>query len=260
MFHDVIELRDFYNGRCGQVARHLIRRRVRAIWPDLSGQRVLGAGYATPFLRQFRDEAERVLAFMPAPQGVVRWPPESPNSVTLIDETAWPLTDYSMDRVLLVHALENSEQLRHLLREAWRVLMGDGRLLVTVPNRRGLWAYSERTPFGHGHPYSAGQLSRLLREEMFMPMTSGHAVFVPPTRSRTLLGSAAAFERLGQRWVPGIGGVVMIEAAKQIYAINRPLRQAPARTRVVIPFPRVTAHPPTAAAHRGGPPATRRLP
>ena len=250
MFHDVIELRDFYAGRTGEVARHLIRRGVRTIWPDLRNERVLGVGYATPYLNQFAEEAERVLAFMPAQQGVLRWPVESPNDVALVDETAWPLADYTIDRVLLVHALENAETFRELLREAWRVLMGDGRLLVVVPNRRGLWAHSERTPFGHGHPYSANQLAKLLRDGMFLPMQTSHAVFVPPTRSRTLLGSAPAIERLGQRYLSGLGGVVMIEASKQIHALNTPLKHAPARSRVVVPFPEVAARPRGAARTR----------
>ncbi len=241
MFHDVIELRDFYAGRTGAVTRQLIRRAVRATWPDLRGQRVLGVGYATPFLRQFGDEAERVLAFMPAQQGVLRWPEEGPNSVALVDETAWPLADYSMDRVLLVHCLENAEAFRELLREAWRVLMGDGRLLVLAPNRRGMWAHSERTPFGHGHPYSANQLAKLLRDQMFMPMQTTHAVYVPPTSSRTLLGSAPAIERLGRRYLGGFGGVVMVEAAKRIHALNHPMKREPVRSPVVVPFPQVAA-------------------
>ena len=257
MHHDVIELRDFYAERTGQVARHLIRRRIRGIWPDLHGQRVLGVGYATPFLRQFQGEAERVSAFMPAAQGVLRWPAEGPNAVALVDEHAWPLPDYAVDRVLLVHALESTENLRGLLREAWRVLMGDGRLLVVVPNRRGLWAHVERTPFGHGHPYSANQLGKLLRDEMFLPMSTGHALFVPPTRARTVLASAAAFERLGQRWLAGLGGVVMIEASKQIYAINKPVSARSARARVVVPFPQVAGGRPRGMAAQDGGQGTR---
>lgn len=249
MYADVIELRDFYGERTGQVARHLVRRQLRTIWPDVQGQRVLGVGYASPYLRQFREEAERVLAFMPARQGVLRWPPEGPNCVGLVDEGAWPLPDYSVDRILLVHALEHSEQLRTLLHEAWRVLMGDGRLLVVVPNRRGVWSRLERTPFGHGHPYSASQLGHLLREEMFLPMRTFHALFVPPTRTRTLLGAAPAWERIGQRWFTRFGGVVMIEASKQIYALNKPMK-AVERGRVVVPFPQVAPRPKGVARRR----------
>ena len=218
MWHDVVDLREFYETRRGQVARHMMRRAIRSVWPDVKGQSLLGLGFATPYLRQFTGEAERVLAFMPASQGVLHWPPEGPGVVALVEETELPLPDYSVDRVLLVHGLENSESLRALLREIWRVLTGDGRLLTVVPNRRGIWARSDRTPLGWGHPYSAAQLSRVLRDNMFTPTRTERALYVPPTRSHTLLRSAPAFERMGSRFFPTFSGVVMIESGKQLYA------------------------------------------
>ncbi|SDG34455.1 Methyltransferase domain-containing protein [Limimonas halophila] len=249
MFADVVDLRDFYATRTGRVARRIVRRELRRAWPDLRGQRVLGLGYTTPFLAPFEDEAERVLSFMPAQQGVLGWPEVGANRTALVDESALPLTDFSVDRVVLAHSLESTENLREMLREVWRVLMGDGRVVVIVPNRRGLWSRFDSTPFGQGKPYSASQLAGVLREAMFMPIQTRRALFVPPTRSRTLLGAAPAFERLGQRWMPHFGGVLMLEAGKQLYAVNRPQRTAePARSRVVVPMPRVT--PPPAAARR----------
>ena len=241
MRSDVVDLRDFYETRTGHVARLLIQRAVRQLWPDARGQRVLGVGYATPYLRPFRDPAERVLAFMPAQQGVLHWPPEGPGAVALVDETELPLPDNSVDRVLLVHAIENSEALRYMLREIWRVMTGEGRLLVVVPNRRGLWARFERTPFGRGLPYTPSQLSRFLRDNMFTPTRTGRALFVPPTRSKTLLRTATAWERLGLKWFPTFAGVIMVEAGKQLYAGS--LVHEPARLRVgrpvVVPFPQV---------------------
>lgn len=238
MWSDVVELRQFYETRLGQVARHLLRRRIRAAWPNVRGQAVLGLGYATPYVRQFRSEAERVVAFMPAGQGVLSWPPEGPNVVALADETELPLPDISMDRVLLVHGLECAEHLRDMLREIWRVMAGDGRLLIVVPNRRGIWARTDRTPFGQGHPYSFSQLSRLLRENMFTPAQPVRALFVPPTRSIALLKTAPAWERIGHRWFPTFGGVIVIEAGKQIYrtaAVQRRKRRT--RPAVILAFP-----------------------
>src|SRR3546814_5372441 len=116
----------------------MVRRAVRSVWPDVTGQRLVGLGFAAPYLRQFMGEAERVLAFMPASQGVMHWPPDGAGLVSLVEETDLPLPDYSVDRVLLAHGLENADSLRGLLREIWRVLTGDGRLLVVVPNRRGI--------------------------------------------------------------------------------------------------------------------------
>ncbi|MGH6737496.1 MAG: methyltransferase type 11, partial [Bradyrhizobium sp.] len=71
---DVVDLRNFYGRRLGVVARRFISRGIRSQWRDTSGLRMLGVGYATPYLGLFREEAERCLAFMPAGQGVVKWP------------------------------------------------------------------------------------------------------------------------------------------------------------------------------------------
>ncbi len=239
MWTDVVDLRDFYESRLGQVARHMIRSRVRSMWPNLGGQRVLGLGYATPYLRQFRAEAERVVAVMPAGQGVLHWPPEGPGAVALADETELPLPDNSVDRVIVVHGLESSEHLRAMLREVWRVLTGEGRMLAVVPNRRGIWARVDRTPFGWGHPYSPSQLSRLLRDHMFTPARSEQALFVPPTRSRTLLRSAAALERMGRSWFPHFAGVVVVEAGKQLYATTAVRERRRLRRPAVVRFPQV---------------------
>jgi SAM-dependent methyltransferase len=233
---DVVDLRDFYLTPLGQVARRMIRRRVRLIWPDLTGARLLGLGYATPYLRPFRSEAERVITIMPASQGVLAWPREGPNAAGLADEGELPLQDYSIDRVLLVHGLELSEQIGPLLKEIWRVLAGGGRLMVVVPNRRGIWARIDGTPFGQGHPYTPAQLSRLLREADFTPERVATALFVPPNGSRVMLRSAAAIERIGERWFTTFAGVAIIEASKQIYAKSAPRRRE-SRRRVYLPVP-----------------------
>ena len=239
MHSDVVDLRDFYDTRQGQVARHMIRRGIRSLWPDLGGLSLLGLGYATPYLRQFKGEAERTIACMLAGQGVLHWPPEGPSAVALAEEAELPLPDYSIDRVLLVHGLEGSEGLADMLHEVWRVLTGDGRLLVVAPNRRGLWAQVERTPFGWGHPYGQSQLSRLLRANMFTPTRSAGALFVPPTRSRALLRSATAWERVGTGWFPRFSGVLLVEAGKRLYSPSAASQRVVRRRPIVVPLPQV---------------------
>ncbi|MGB0684479.1 MAG: class I SAM-dependent methyltransferase [Magnetovibrionaceae bacterium] len=218
MWNDVVELRDFYDDRLGLIARRMIRRRIRDFWPDVTGRRVLGIGYAAPYLGLFRDEAERMMALMPPRQGVLHWPVEGVQQVCLADECQLPFPDLSVDLILMVHAMECAETLRPMMREVWRVLAASGRLLVVVPNRRGLWSRLERTPFGMGRPYSRGQLKRTLRDCLFTPTRTEHALFVPPTRYRLVLSAAAAWEELGQRWMTGAAGVVLAEAVKEIYA------------------------------------------
>lgn len=237
MWSDVIDLHEFYRSRLGQVARRLISRRIRELWPDVRGMTVVGLGYATPYLRVYREEAERVLAINPAQQGVMHWPENDPGLVCLSDETELPLPDLSVDRLLLVHAVENSEQLRAMMREAWRVLAESGRLVVVVPNRRGIWArFEHRSPFGHGYPYSQGQIKRLLRDSLFAPTANEHALFVPPTERRIVLQSARAFERVGERWFQAISGVLIIEASKQLYA-GTPVHAAGTKRRRLVALP-----------------------
>jgi SAM-dependent methyltransferase len=223
MSNDVIDLRDFYARRLGTVARRFVGRGIRGLWRDTSGQRVAGIGYPTPYLGLFREEAERCLAFMPAAQGVLKWPTASPTLAALVDEHDLPLPDASVDRLLLVHALEMSHDPASLLRESWRVLSAGGRLMAVIPNRRGLWARIDSTPFGHGRPYSRAQIMQLLREAWFTPVSWGEALFLPPVARGWFLRSAVAWERTGAMlWGP-FAGVIIVEATKQVY------RAVPAR-------------------------------
>lgn len=177
---DVIDLRDFYSRRLGLVARRLINRGIQAHWPDAHGLRVLGLGYPTPYLGLFRETSERCIAFMPAAQGVLKWPTDKPALATLVDEFSLPLPDAAVDRIILVHALEMSDDPGGLLREIWRVLAPSGRLLAIIPNRRGVWTRTEHTPFGHGRPYSRAQITDLLRQTSFTPSAWSEALFMPP--------------------------------------------------------------------------------
>src|SRR5436305_14761187 len=233
---DVVDLRDFYRTALGQVARRMIRRAVQRIWPDLHGHRLLGIGYATPFLSALAPDTERTVGLMPASLGVLRWPPDGRNAAVLAEEGELPFADYSIDRVLLVHALETSEEVRAMLKEVWRVLAGGGRVLIVVPNRRGIWARLDRTPFGSGRPYTLSQLSQLLRDEQFTPVGSGTALLIPPAQRRLIRRSAPAWERIGRSWFPTFAGVLLVEATKQIYAKPAAVR-APRRRLVYAPAP-----------------------
>ncbi|MGC2857303.1 class I SAM-dependent methyltransferase [Novispirillum sp. DQ9] len=221
MWLDVVDLRDFYASPLGQVARRLVRRRLRRVWPDVRGLRVLGVGFATPFLRPFMNEAERVAAVMPASQGVLSWPDDAPGLVALSEDTVLPFPDRSFDRIVLVHSLEQCERSRALMREVWRVLTDGGRLIVVAPNRQGLWARLERTPFASGRPYSRNQLRGTLRDTLFTPLRTEGALFLPPVNARLIQAWAGPLEEVGARWFPHFCGVVLVEAAKQIYAAPR---------------------------------------
>ena len=133
---DVVDLRNFYAQPLGAVARRFVSRGIRARWPETRDQRICGVGYATPYLGLFREEAERCLAFMPAAQGVVKWPSKLPTLTALVEDRDLPLADAAVDRVLLVHALEMSMDAEAMLRDVWRVLAPGGRLLAVTNHRK----------------------------------------------------------------------------------------------------------------------------
>jgi SAM-dependent methyltransferase len=227
---DVIDLRNFYSQRLGAVARRMINRGIRPLWSDTRGLRVLGLGYATPYLGLFRDEAERCIALMPAAQGVMKWPTQRPALAALVDELDLPLGDSAFDRILLVHALEMSDDPADLLREAWRVLAPHGRLLLVIPNRRGLWVRTDSTPFGYGRPYSRMQVMSLLRQTWFTPVAWNEALYMPPLRGAWILRSAMAWERVGSAVASPFAGVHIVEATKQVY---RPIPARRERRRLI---------------------------
>lgn len=218
MHIDIVDLREFYARPLGTVVRRLIMQRLRSRWPDISGLRLFGLGYAAPYLGVFRNEATCVGALMPSTQGVVAWPRDGLRQTALVEEDELPLPDSCADRIIIVHSVETTENTRQLLREVWRILAPEGRVIMVVPNRRGIWARFDTTPFGHGRPYSRGQISRLLRDAMFTPIDWDHALYMPPLNLNILLRSAVAWERIGAIFWPAFSGVNIVEATKQIYA------------------------------------------
>ncbi len=218
MWCDVAALHTFYASPLGRVARRMVGRAIRSTWPNVENMRLLGLGYPVPYLGRFRGEAERVAAGMPGPQGVVPWPADGAGQAVLIDETSLPFPDRMFDGVLVVHALECTESVRPLLREIWRVLADGGRLLVVVPNRRGIWAHFDRTPFGMGTPYSTSGLKSVLNEALFQPERSSTALCVPPMQSNLILRTAPFCETIGLRWFKTFAGIILVEATKQVYA------------------------------------------
>jgi SAM-dependent methyltransferase len=214
----VTDLRDFYLRPLGQIVRRLLLARIRARWRHVEGETLIGLGFTSPYLGAFRGEAERIGAFMPAGQGALVWPSSGPSQSVLVEEERLPLPDSSVNRLLAVHCLEAAERVRPLLREMWRVLAPEGRLLMVVPNRSGVWARFDTTPFGQGRPYSRGQLGRLLDEALFTPIDWTNALYVPPIDRQIILKSATAFERLGSRLSPRFSGVIIVEARKELMA------------------------------------------
>ncbi len=217
MHTDVNDLDAFYGSPLGEVVRRLIGRIIRDRWQNCAGLSLLGYGYCTPYLDRFRDEALRTLALMPARQGVIAWPSTARNASALVIGEMLPLPDACIDRALLAHGLETADHPGDLLEEVCRVLAPEGRALLIVPSRRGVWARVDGTPFGQGQPFSKVQLRELIRETVFSPVHSSEALYLPPLRSRFMLKSAVAVERVGAALGLPFAGVHVVEVVKQVY-------------------------------------------
>lgn len=224
MYLDVVDLRGFYATPLGAMVARQLGGVVAPLLKADASTRILGFGFATPYLADVAGE--RVLAFMPAGQGVIDWPSTGGSATALVCEDSLPLPDSSIDTVLLVHALEMSSRPHALMAELRRILTGGGRLVIAVPNRQGAWASADISPFGFGQPYSRSQVRSLFAEVGFEAETWTTALHMPPIRRLPLLGTSSALDRIGRVVWPAFAGLIVVAAVK------RSVQGLPARARL----------------------------
>lgn len=240
MHIDVVELEQFYKSRLGLLVQRSLRARVRELWPSAGRDAVLGLGFANPLMARYAREAVRVVIAQPAQQGADWWEAGGGNVTTLVYEDELPFADGSFDRIVALHLLENTDSLAGTLREVWRVLAPEGRFIAIVPNRSSLWARLERTPFGHGRPFSRGQINRVLTNTGFEAERHKQALYYPPSRARLMVRIAEPWERLQSGMIGAMGGVHIIEAVKRVESL---VPQKGLRVKVRLPRPRPALRP-----------------
>lgn len=232
---EVTEIDRFYRSVRGEAARAMVLRRLEALWPDVKGLDMLGYGFAAPYLEPFRGTARRAVAFMPSTQGAIAWPDRHGErcASALGEETRLPFAEALFDRIIAVHALEEADDLQRLLRELWRVLAPEGRLVIVAAHRSGAWARVDATPFGHGRPFSRGQLSRLLGGALFEPVAWARALYAPPWPAFCGPRVSDMFESAGERFWPGFGGLILVEAIKHVGAVRPMAASVPVRRKAL---------------------------
>lgn len=217
MSPNILNLREFYSSPLGRFVRRILRAKVMKLWPSINEDTLLAIGYAVPILRQWLNPRARIVSAMLEEQGVVYWPKEGANISFLCSLKDLPIEDESIERVVLMHAIETASDPNLLLREIWRILKGNGRLLIIVPNRRGFWTHTEKTPFGFGRPYSALQLKNSLCNHGFTIEKMQSCLFFPPVENKLFLSLAMIIEKICPWLFPGFGGVLIVEASKQVF-------------------------------------------
>lgn len=211
--YSVADLHQYYQSDEGvKTAQHLAKD-IAALWSPAADEMAAAVGFPFPFL------ANRHLppVLMPNMPGAACW--QGPDGVisAQIDSACWPISSDQLDRLFIAHALEFVPDHRQFLQEAARCLCGSGRLLLMVPHRRGMWARSTRTPFGHGTSFSRGQLNRLLLDCGLEPTAYHRSLISLPTRLDWPAQIKASMGRLGGRVARVFGGVLLVEAQKMVY-------------------------------------------
>ena len=248
---DVVDLREFYHSPLGRSASGLIGRALKPRFSPKAGQTVLGLGFAHPYFENRLPADAISLSFMLARQGVIHWPVAEEVRSALVDDCDLPLLESVVDHAVVVHGLELSDSPQDMLHEIWRVLAPQGRVYLVVPNRRGLWSSSDRSPFGHGQPFSRSQLTALLKEARFSVTWWKEALVMPPLTGGAVLRAAPHFETVGSRLLGRFAGVVIVEAMKQVYAFSsgkRARRLVPRLRPVLLPTPQPLGREATASS------------
>jgi len=150
-----------------------------------------------------------------------------------------PVAGDCIDAVLLHHTLEFSRDPHQVLREAERVLIPEGRILVVGFNPWGLWRWWRGLRRSPGClPWRRRSLSQKQVQDWlsllgFDVELSQPLMFRPPLTNPWLMQSLAFLERLGGRWWPGLSGVYVLQGVKRVSTLT-PIKPAwPARSRVM---------------------------
>jgi len=163
---NINKFKDFYNSKLGGITRETINRKVCLLWPPVKDENILGLGYATPYLSNFRSNCPRVVAATPVRQEKFKWTFNELNLKTLFYELNLPFSDLSIDKILIIHAVESAKKINLILREAWGTLKGNGRIILIVQNYPSLSALFKHISFGWDSSYSVRQISKLLEINM----------------------------------------------------------------------------------------------
>ncbi len=154
------------------------------------------------------------------------------------NEAALPFAGASLDLVVLAHELEFSATPHQLLREAARVLVAEGSVVICGFNRYSLWnvhRYTrDRWPW-RGRYLSAPKVRDWLTVLGFEVQSSQFGCYVPAVESPEWLGRWKWLDPVGQRCWPVCGAAWILHGIKRVYGArliqpNWREKLAPAKT------------------------------
>ena len=212
-------LERWFDTPLGEILLQQERARLRPLLSGLFGYYLLQVGF--PCLRITPELAGRTMPVLVTPE----LPPARVGGWVCGDPLQLPVAGDSVDAVLLWHTLDFTHDPRQLLREAERVLIAEGRLIVVGFNPWSLWGgwrllHSRRHIPWCGHFFSQGRLHDWLSLLGFELEQSDYLMFRPPLQQRLLMERLQGLEQLGQRSRLLPGGVYILEAVKRVAALT----------------------------------------
>ena len=173
-----------------------------------------------------------------------------PGASLAADPFQLPLASQSVDLVTLPHVLEGHEHPHEVLREAERVLVPEGHVVISGFNTGSLWRlrqlFAGRSKGEAPWNLKFIGLLRLrdwLRVLGFELNGGKFGCYAPPFEQPLWLERFGFMEKAGARWWPIAGGVYVVRAVKRTHGmrvITPTWRQERARRRALAPMPQKT--------------------
>ena len=142
---------------------------------------------------------------------------EDGNCIAL--EDSLPLRTESITHVVMTHLLESAPEPAAMMAEIHRVMEPEGKLLLIVANRAGLWARRDDTLLGMGQPYTIAQIDALLRGAKLGITRIRPALMVPPMASDIWFSRLSHVLEPVAPFLPFFCGLHVVEAVKKVHAL-----------------------------------------
>jgi len=230
----------FYNGDLGQYIHPKIEMVLSRHLPSMGeGTNIACVGSAGlfPYQSLFDNSCRLALQMTDDRSASMDDVLQKSDNFIAIDPGYWPYRAEEVDCVILMHDIEFMNDPEVYLREAWRVLKGEGQLIIVFPNRQGAWARSDNNPFGQGYPFTISQMRKILSKVHFMVDKIEGSLYHPPYKPKTKMAHMvfSCLEYIG-RVIPFKPGVVTVSASKHIYAPTNGLKVMDAAHRATQAF------------------------
>lgn len=216
----IVELQRWFDSDVGQYVRAWEQKRTDALVTDVFGYRAVQYG-----LPEFNYLAANRMPFKayagpvaPDEGAKAQW-----QASVLCEAEQLPFDSNSIDLLVLPHTLTSAKDQHMVLREAQRVLVPEGRLLIIGFNPWSLWGLrnwmpgmSAWFPAGDDGAVSPARLKDWLRLLAF-EIDRGHfGCYAPSVSSQKWLSRFQFMESAGDRWWPIFGAVYMVSAVKRV--------------------------------------------